>query len=249
MYRYKITIEYDGIQFEAGLQYQPNKISVQSVLEHAITNATQETARVYAASRTDKNVHALGQVVHINLNINHEPRKLFNSVNFYLRETGCRVIDVQHVDQNFHARYSSKNKTYRYCICHSKVCSVFDINRCWHIHNSVQIDLDLMIQASKSLVGEHDFSSFRDASCKAFTPIRSIKEINIYKKHDKIYFDFVAQSFLHKQIRIIVGTLFDIGRGHLHDIQSILNAKNRRVAGQTAPGYGLYLVQVVYDNI
>lgn len=246
-HRYKLIVEYNGMAFEAGWQFQPNKTSVQGALKEAVYKTVQEDARIYGAGRTDKDVHALGQVVHIDLVRKHTLQRLLNGLNFYMRDTGCRVRSVEHVDSDFHARFSSKSKLYRYCICHDKICSIFDVGRCWHIHSAVQINLDHMIEQSKYLLGEHDFTSFRDIACQAPNPVRCIDFIDINTHDNKIYFEFRAQSFLHKQVRIMVGTLIDIGRGHLRDIESILHAKDRKCAGQTAPGCGLYLVEIGYS--
>ena len=250
IYRYACILEYDGSDFEAGWQAQPNKVSVQNTLTEAIYRAVQERVKVYAAGRTDKGVHAIGQVAHIDLSKLYNTQRLLNSVNFYLRKTKCIVKSIKIVDHDFHARFSSKTKTYRYCICHDTMLSVFDVGRYWLIHKQVNLDINLMSQQSKYLIGDHNFSSFRDAACTATNPVRSIQDINISIDHNKIYLDFIAQSFLHKQIRIMVGTLIDIARGHLsEDIPRILAAHDRRLSGQTAPAHGLFLMNVEYDYL
>ena len=250
MYRYKLCVEYVGTAFDAGWQSQPNKTSVQEALEDAVYKTVQERVRVHGASRTDKNVHALQQVAHIDLSRQCSTQRIFNGMNFHLRIFKCRVCSVEQVDTDFHARFSVKSKLYRYCVCHHRVCSVFDIDLCWFIHSAVYIDLDLMMKNAQYLCGQHDFSSFRDSVCQSDNSVRSIDSVNIYKSGSKIYFDFCARSFLHKQIRIMVGTLIDIGRGHLkHGIQQIIGFRDRSYAGQTAPGYGLYLISLSYSGI
>lgn len=246
IYRYKMIIEYDGTRFQAGWQFQPHQTSVQGALEDALHKTLHEKIRVYGAGRTDKNVHALGQVAHINALCNYKADRILNGINFYLRDSGCIVRSVEAVDYDFHARFSSKSKLYRYCVCYDHICGVFDTGRCWHIHSMIKLDIEHMIEQAKHLVGPNDFTSLCDSSCINEATLRSIESADIYHSGNKIYFDFRAQSFLHKQIRIMVGTLIDIARGHLHDIREIIAAKDRSRAGQTAPGYGLYLVEISY---
>lgn len=247
MPRYRFTIEYDGSRFESGWQKQNNgKTSVQGSMEDAAFHLTQSQTRFYPAGRTDRNVHALGQVVHADFSKYYPLKSLHDGMNWHLHNSGCRVVSVAPCNDDFHARFSAKSKTYFYVISHSRTCSIFDQNRVWWIHNSVELNIDLMKLESNSLIGEHDFSSFRDRSCQAVSPIRSIEAINFLLQNNKIIIEFVARSFLHKQIRIMMGTLVDIGRGRLSDISGILSAKDRARAGQTAPGYGLFLKNVSY---
>lgn len=171
-----------------------------------------------------------------------------HSINFYLSSYLCRIKSVEETDHNFHARYSTKTKMYRYCIYIGRQLSVFDINRCWFIHESMNIDIDLVKKQANMLVGKHNFSSFCHAKAVQSQPVRVIDKIEIYKYgENKFHLDFYGKSFLHQQVRIMVGTLVDIGRGHIKkDISYILDSKDRQEAGQTAPGCGLYLMKIDY---
>ena len=250
-YRYKLTIEYDGSRFDSGWQKQnTSKTSVQGTLETAMYKLTQEITKFYCAGRTDKGVHALGQIVHVDLARERESGTIYNGMNAHLRDSGCRILHVEQVGSDFHARFCAKMKKYTYVISHSRICSVFDERKVWWIHKSVEFDVDLMQTEAQSLVGLHDFASFRDSSCQAKGSIRQIESIDFNVVQNKIYISFKARSFLHKQIRIMVGTLFDIARGHLkNDIATILACHDRAAAGQTAPGCGLFLKEIEYGDV
>jgi tRNA pseudouridine38-40 synthase len=249
MYRYKFIIEYDGSKFDIGWQKQSSSTkSVQETLESAGYKLTQREVKFYGASRTDKDVHAMHQVAHVDLHKPYSLKCLHDGMNAYLLDTGCKIVAVSPSNESFHARFGAKTKTYCYIISHSRICSVFDEKRVWWIRKSQKLDYSLIEEASKYLIGEHDFSSFRDSSCQSPTPVKTIESISFEYANDKIIITFKARSFLHKQIRIMVGTLVDIGKGKLSDIQNILNSKKRVEAGQTAPGCGLFLKMIEYDH-
>lgn len=247
-HRYVFKIEYDGSRFDSGWQKQNNgKTSVQGALETAASELAKEQVKFVAAGRTDKHVHAMGQIVHADFTKRQTIKAMIDGMNWYLKDTGCRVLHAFYCkDPLFHARFSAKHKIYEYVIAYGRVFSVFDQYRCWWIPQKP--DLDLLRTSANILLGEHDFSSFRDASCQAVSSIRKIDSINMSEEQGKIKIEFTARSFLHKQIRIMVGTLIDITKGKIPDMQSVLTACDRTKSGQTAPGYGLYLREVIYGD-
>lgn len=247
--RYKVVLQYDGARFPTGWQKQPNKSdSVQAVLSCAAEKLFGYTVEFYGSGRTDGGVHALGQVAHFDLQKPHSLKTIHEGLNNYLRNTGCVVMSVSPVKEDFHARFSAKNKTYEYVILHSRSCGVFDDKRVWWIRNSVEVNWDLVASEVKKLEGTHDFSSFRDAKCQSSTPIRTIDNVGFCDYGDKKLIWFKGKSFVHKQIRIMVGSLVDIGRGKLGSIENILASLDRKSAGPTAPACGLYLKEVRYEE-
>ena len=246
-HRYRFTVEYDGTGFDNGWQKQKTQqTSVQGVLEEAVTLLIGQHTVFYCAGRTDKHVHALGQVVHADFPKIYPLKMLHDGMNFYLKNYKCRVLSVEPVSADFHARFLAKRKTYLYRVVHSRTYSVFDMNQAWWISTNVTLDLDKAKDQVTYLVGHHDFSSFRDSSCQALSPIRTLESATIESYEKYIDFTFVSKSFLHKQIRIMTGTLIDLARGRLGPLENILQAKNRASAGQTAPGHGLFLKNIEY---
>ena len=191
-------------------------------------------------------MHALGQVAHADFRKKYPFKMLHDGLNFYLRDYRCRVQRVEAADPEFHARFSAKTKTYVYRVIYSRTNSIFDEKRAWWISNKIEIDLSKAIKESQYLVGHHDFSSFRDSSCQSPSPIKTMEKIEVIHSGDRLDLHFTAKSFLHKQIRITVGTLIDIARGRFDSVTEILGKRDRTYAGQTAPGYGLFLKNVDY---
>jgi tRNA pseudouridine38-40 synthase len=243
--RYKITIEYDGTGL-AGWQRQKNKISVQEILEESIEKLTQEKVLTVASGRTDAGVHARGQVVHFDLQKEFDEHNIRHGLNFYLVEKPVAVIDSKIVAEDFHARFSSKKRYYRYIILNRPSPSKLDKYRAWFVPQ--YLDVPLMQQAAKHLEGHHDFSSFRSSECQANSPVKTLDEIKITREGDFIFFDISAKSFLHNMVRNLVGTLKAVGIKKLSPdaIPEILAAKNRSKAGETAPPQGLYFMKVDY---
>ncbi len=248
--RYKLTIEYDGTKFPLGWQMQPNKEgAVQNALINAALKLFGTSIEFYGAGRTDSMVHALGQVAHFDLPKNESLRVIQDGMNFYLRQDNqyCRIQKVEPVSQDFHARFSAKCKEYEYRIYYGQTCSIFNESKVWWIRSKLKINWDLISNQAQSLIGHHDFSAFRSSACQSVNVLRNIDSVDINNKDDLILFKFYGKSFLHKQIRIMVGTLIDIGSGKItNTICDILEQKNRKHAGQTAPGYGLYLKSISY---
>ena len=244
MYRYKFTIEYDGSRFDLGWQRQPAGNSVQGVLEAAMQELTRNQTIFHGAGRTDRGVHALGQVAHCDLRKTYPLKRLREGMNHYLRGSGCRIRKVEPVREDFHSRFMAKMKEYMYIV--STESRVFEDGRAWFVMGP--LDIAIIDRESQKLVGHHNFSSFRDHSCQANTPFRTIDAIQIIQDAHRIVFRFRGRSFLHKQIRIMVGTLIDVAKGRLSDISAIMEARRRDAAGQTAPGCGLFLKSVEYSR-
>ena len=203
---------------------------------------------VYGAGRTDAGVHALTQVAHFDIKEDMEDWKLREAMNARLRdmEAPVCVISVEKVGQDFHARFSAKGRGYLYRILNRRAPAVLEKNRVWWV--PVPLDVEKMREGAKYLLGHHDFSSFRAAACQAKSPIKTLDKLDIEVCGEEIRFIVEARSFLHHQVRNMVGTLKMVGDGHLQpdDVKRILEAKDRKAAGPTAPACGLYLSKVVY---
>ena len=245
--RYKIVVEYDGTSL-LGWQKQLDGPSVQEFLEKAIFAFVQENVEVYGAGRTDAGVHALAQVAHFNLERQVDIFRLKEALNAHLRnmQAPVSVLNASLVDENFHARFSAQGRSYIYRITTRRAPLVLDKNRSWLV--TVPLDVEKMREGAKYLLGHHDFTSFRAVKCQAKSPIKTLDKIEISQVGENITFYVEARSFLHHQVRNIVGTLKLVGDGHLkpQDIQTILEAKDRRAAGPTAPACGLYLHNIMY---
>ena len=260
--RYKIIVEYAGTNY-SGWQKQNNKFTIQSSLEQAIKLLTKENVEVFGSGRTDAGVHALGQVAHFDLKKEFDPYKLMSAINFYLKsefisKINCKylltntqtqdisIIDCEKVDENFHARFSSKKRYYKYIILNRRQPTALLNNRVWQVYR--ELDFYKMQEATKFLIGKRDWSSFRDSECQAKSPIKTIDKAEIFKDCEEIIFKIEAKSFLHHMVRNIVGTLVDIGLGKtsIQQFQDIIEAKDRTKAGPTAPPQGLYFVKVDY---
>lgn len=247
MPRFKMTLEYDGTSF-VGWQRQTTGLSVQQILEESIAKIDAPYVRTMAAGRTDAGVHALGQVVHADLKKNWDPFHLARGLNHFLRDYGVCVVHAEQVNDSFHARFSATRRSYVYKIINRPSFSPLNNMRMWHI--PLPLDVASMIQASQHLMGTHDFSAFRAQECQAKSPIKTLEIIDIQNHHDTMDLFFYALSFLHHQVRNIVGTLAWVGLGKIHPdrMMDILVSKDRRMAGPTAPPWGLYFRQVEYER-
>jgi tRNA pseudouridine38-40 synthase len=245
VFKYKLIIEYYGPGF-AGWQRQDNAISVQQVIEDALSSLSREPVAVYAAGRTDAGVHARGQVAHFHFGPIKKYHTFLRAINYFVMPHPISVLSCELVDETFHARFSAKKRHYKYVILNRPSSSVIDYKRSWHIHQ--KLDVDAMQKAANFLLGKHDFSSFRAGECQALSPIKTLDKIEIVKEEVSLVFHISAQSFLHHMVRNIVGTLKMVGEGKLQprDMKDILLAKSRAEAGPTAPAYGLYFMQVDY---
>ena len=247
MHRYKVLIEYDGVGFY-GWQSQKNVNTIQDEIEGALFKLSQEKVRIYAASRTDKGVHAYGQVAHFDLNRDYTTLEVQGAVNYYLKPQKICIITAEKVDGNFHARFASKTKQYTYKIINRVAEPALLKNRAWHIKE--ELDINAMTNALNYLIGTHDFSSFRAAECQSLSPVKTIDSIRLNKIDNEINIIFIAKSFLYNQIRIMVGSLSDFGKGKFSPsyMKKIIKARDRKLAGITAPSCGLYLDKISYHS-
>ena len=244
MYNYKITIEYDGTNF-VGWQKQENGQSIQALLQEAMVRLSGETVTIYGAGRTDAGVHAYGQVASFTLNKKIETDVIRDGLNQHLRPLPIAVQKAQIVDENFHARFSAKKRWYQYKIINRRPPLTIDLNRAWCVYKN--LDVEKMKIESTAFLGKHDLNAFRSAHCQSKNSIKTIDNLIIKKEKDQILIEIAARSFLHSQVRIIVGTLVDIAKGNIgNSIKEIIQNKRREGAGQTAPSSGLYLSKIEY---
>lgn len=245
--RYKITIEYDGTNL-LGWQKQNEGVSVQYYLEEAIKGFSHQEVEVIGAGRTDAGVHAIAQVAHFDLDTSMDEFHLQEALNARLRilDAPVSVLDVQIVNDDFHARFSATHRGYIYRILNRRAPTVLEKNRVWVV--GYPLDVEKMREGAKYLLGNHDFSSFRGAGCQAKSPIKTLDKIDIIVNKDEIDFIVEAKSFIYHQVRNMVGTLKCVGDGKLNpeDVKIILEKKDRRFAGPTAPACGLYLNKIIY---
>ena len=247
--RYKIVIEYLGTNF-SGWQKQKNNISIQEVFEKAARKLLQEDINSVVAGRTDSGVHASGQVVHFDINKNIEDSKLLLGLNYHLSKirngSDISVKKVKKKSLNFSARFSARRKHYQYKIHNANYRSPLLSETSWWVRK--KLDVELMKLAANNLIGNNNYNSFRAKGCQASSPIKTINDVKIIKLKNLITINFIARSFLYKQVRIMVGTLRDVGLGYIkHDeIKNIISKKNRQYAGITAPARGLTLTRVYY---
>jgi tRNA pseudouridine38-40 synthase len=246
--RYKFIIEYNGTAY-AGWQRQEDGIkSVQGTIEKAIFGFCQQDVTLHVAGRTDAGVHARGQVVHLDLELFHPytPFELQKAINAHLKGKNIAIIDGVIVDDHFHARFSAKNKLYTYIILNRPAPPTLDKDLVWHVRRP--LDVAAMRAASNYFLGTHDFTSFRDSQCQAKTPIKTLDRLDVVTDGTRIYIHTEAQSFLHHQVRNMVGSLALVGHGKWEPemIKVVLDAKDRTKAGPTAPASGLYLMRVDY---
>jgi len=244
MHNYKIVIEYDGTNF-VGWQQQENGQSIQSTLQEALFKLTGENIIIFGAGRTDAGVHAYGQVASFNLNKKIEIDVIRDGLNQHLRPQPIAVQKAELVEDDFHARFSANKRWYEYKIINRRPPLTIDINRAWCVYKN--LDIEKMKSESASFLGKHDLNAFRSAHCQSKNSIKTIDSISIRNKDEKIIFEISAKSFLHSQVRIMIGTLVDIAKGNINKtILDIINSKQREIAGQTAPAHGLYLKRIEY---
>ncbi len=245
MPRYKLTIEYDGTNF-LGWQIQLNSTTVQGVLESALKNIHGTHCRIYGAGRTDTGVHALAQVAHVDLPREWDPFTLRNAINGNVRPHQVSVLEVECVSDEFHARFSATKRRYLFRILNRRAPPAIEQGKVWWI--GPEVNSDAMHEAAQYLLGLHDFTTFRAADCQAKSPIKSIEVLDVARYGEDIEITVEARSFLHHQVRSIVGSLKNVGEGKWqpHDMKRAIEAKNRTACGTVAPPQGLYLVSVSY---
>lgn len=244
--RYKLTIEYDGTNFLGWqkLNYGP---TVQEVLEIAVSTLYGRKMRVTGAGRTDTGVHALGQVAHFDAPDKYTCFAIGNALNHYLRDFPVSILQTEEASSDFHARFSAISRSYVYRILNRRAPPATDRKRVWHV--PAELNVEAMQEAAAHFLGTHDFTSFRNSMCQAKSPVRTLDVMDVLRAdNDEIHIKVQARSFLHNQVRIMVGTLFDVGIGRITPsrIDELFDAKDRTQAGGTAPACGLYLVKVDY---
>ena len=245
MQRYKIKIEYDGTPF-VGWQFQKNGRSIQEVLQNAISNFSREKVVVTGAGRTDSGVHALAQVAHFDLEKKIQKKNILPAINQNIGNEPITILKINKVNKKFHARHDAKKRTYLYLIINRQSPLALQKNKAWHIRK--KLDIKAMKKAAKLLLGTHDFSTFRAASCGAKSPIRTMENITIKKNKDKITLQFTSRSFLQQQVRSMVGCIKYHGEGtwSLNDFKNSFKSKNRSKCAPPAPACGLYLLNIKY---
>lgn len=245
-YRIALGIEYDGTHYH-GWQRQDGLNTIQSSIEDALSHVAAKPVTVYSAGRTDTGVHAYGQVVHFDTFVKRSVRAWVFGSNSHLPKNIC-VRWAKFVNPEFHARYSVISRQYRYVIYNNPIRpGILQSSLTW---NSRQLNADLMHEAAQYLCGQHDFTSYRAVNCQSKSPEREIEFINVSRRGDLIFIDVKANAFLHHMVRNIVGVLMDIGSAKQKVIwaKDVLDAKDRRLGGVTAPPYGLYLLKVTYPE-
>lgn len=243
MTRFRITLEYDGTDL-IGWQENRQGPSVQSVLRDAIYAFCGVRPDIVAAGRTDAGVHAMAMVAHFDLENITDANTVMRAVNFYLTEKPVAILSCDIVPDDFNARFDCTARHYKYVVLNRRAAPVLNKNRVWWVPRA--LDIDAMRRAAKRLVGHHDFTSFRATQCQAKSPIKTLDACNIITDGDNVVFEFSARSFLHHQVRNMVGTLVEIGLGKSYDIDEIFVARARSAAGPTAPASGLYFISADY---
>jgi len=246
MPRYKLTIEYDGRPF-VGWQIQNNGASVQGALVAAVAGFSGEQVTVHGAGRTDAGVHAFGQVAHIDLARDWQPRVVRDAINAHLRPHPVAVISAEQVSQEFDARFSAIKRHYLYRIVNRRADLTFERGRAWRVVKL--LDTTTMQAAAQRLVGRHDFTTFRHVECQAKSPVKTLDQLDVHRMRDDIHITASARSFLHTQVRSMVGALALVGEGKWtpDDLSAALEKRDRRACAPVAPPDGLYLVRVDYE--
>jgi tRNA pseudouridine38-40 synthase len=247
MSRFKLTLEYDGTGL-VGWQRQAKGLSVQEILEIAAERFCGKRVTVHGAGRTDAGVHALGQVAHLDLPRDYPPDTVRNALNQHVKPHAVAVRKVERVESGFDARRSARGRVYRYRILNRRPPAALDRGRVWHV--GPRLDVAAMQEGAQSLVGKHDFTTFRDTLCQAKSPVKTLDVLDVARQGDEILVEARARSFLHHQVRNMVGTLQLVGTGKWKpaDVGKALEKRDRRAGGPTAPPDGLYLVEVIYPE-
>ncbi len=245
MPRYRLTLEYDGGPYK-GFQLQDGVASVQGSLERAIAGFSQLHARVHVAGRTDTGVHATGQVAHFDLDKPFAPAVVRDAMNAHLVPEPITVLDAAEVDDDFHARFSAVGRRYLYRVLDRKPPPALERARVWWV--KTPLDVAAMAQAARTLLGTHDFTTFRDMQCQSKSPVKTLDRVEVARAGAEVQLVFAARSFLHRQVRSMTGSLVEVGSGRwsVDDLAAALAARDRAACGQVAPAHGLYLTGVDY---
>ena len=245
MTRWKLTIEYDGGPF-MGWQRQEHGPSVQQTLEEAVQKMTGEETAFTAAGRTDAGVHALAMAAHVDIERELTPHRLREGLNALVRPHPISLLEVAQATDDWHARFSCVGRRYLYRILSRRAPPALDSGRVWHI--AVPLDAEAMQEGAGHLVGRHDFTTFRSSQCQSDSPVKTLDRLEVSRAGEEIHVTAAARSFLHHQVRSMVGCLVMVGRGQWQpgDIRKALGARDRAALGFNAPPHGLYFVEAIY---
>lgn len=249
MRRYRLTIEYDGSGYN-GFQAQAGQPTVQGAVETAIAAFCGQAVRIAAAGRTDTGVHATGQVIHVDLDRDWPARTVMNALNAHMIHEAVSVLDCADAgpagEDAWHARFSATGRKYLYRILNRPGPAALDRGRVWHVRKP--LDADAMHAAAQSLIGLHDFTTFRDAGCQSASPVKTLDVARVARVGEEVHLTFEARSFLHRQVRSMTGSLVEVGLGRwpVGRMAQALAAQDRATCGPVAPAAGLYLTGVVY---
>ena len=245
MTRWRLTIEYDGRPF-MGWQRQDNGPSVQQQVEAAIFRMTSERASVHAAGRTDSGVHALAMSAHVDIARTLTAHRLRDGLNALVRPDPIAILAASEVADDWHARFSCIGRRYEYRILNRRAPPAIERGRVWHI--AVPLDAEAMAEGAARLVGRHDFTTFRSVQCQSQSPVKTLDRLEVIRRGDEIRIEAAARSFLHHQVRSMVGCLAMVGRGQWKpaDMKTALEARDRAALGLNAPPDGLYFVEAIY---
>ncbi|MGE0597233.1 MAG: tRNA pseudouridine(38-40) synthase TruA [Hyphomonadaceae bacterium] len=245
--RFKLTLEYDGGPF-SGWQRLGEGSSVQGALEEAAFRFSGERTEVVGAGRTDAGVHARGQVAHVDIAKHFSAERVRDALNAHLRPLPIAVLEAEEVAADFHARFSAVNRVYLYRLIERRAPLALDRGKLWRVPRT--LDETAMRDAAKHLVGQHDFTTFRDSQCQAKSPVKTLSRCDVRRASGEVHVWCEAPSFLHRQVRSIVGTLVEVGEGKrsAEDVAAALAARDRSRCGRVAPADGLYLMGVDYDQ-
>jgi len=244
MLKFKIIIEYDGTDY-VGWQRQQNGKSIQGEIERAAYKLTGEKITLFGAGRTDAGVHAIGQVAHFELKKYFHIDNIRDGLNQHLRPQRIAILVAKEVKSDFHARFSAKKRTYKYTITNRRAPLTIDKNKSWGVFK--KLDINKMIYEAQFFIGKSNLEAFRSVHCQSNSALKTIDDVSIIKNNNNIFIKVSAKSFLHSQVRIMVGTLIEIGKGKITDsIKEIIESKKRSQAGITAPACGLYLLKIDY---
>lgn len=247
MPRYRLLIEYDGAPYR-GWQYQADAPSVQGAIEDAIAQFDGQRVTIQGAGRTDAGVHALGQVAHCDLRGEHDGGTVRDALNFYLRPQPIAILAAERVSDDFNARFSATKRHYLYRVVNRRPDLALDLGRAWRVGRP--LDIAAMREAAKRLIGNHDFTTFRSTECQSKSAVKTLDQLDIETEGWNVNLLVSARSFLHNQVRSMVGSIVHVGEGKWtpDDMARILAARDRTLCGQVAPAEGLYLVKVDYPG-
>lgn len=247
MTRLALTLEYDGGPF-AGLQRQANAPSIQGAVEDAIFAVTGEAVTLHAAGRTDTGVHALAMRAHVDLEKDIPPFRLMEALNAHLRPAPIAVLACGEVPEDWHARFSCTGRAYEYVIVNRRAPLALEKGRAWHVPQN--LDAEAMNDAAQALVGQHDFTTFRSVQCQAASPVKTLDRLAVRREGERVLIGAEARSFLHHQVRSMVGCLALVGMGRWKPerVREVLAARDRQALGLNAPPHGLYFVRALYPG-